>query len=261
MSLSQQLRRLTDEPRPASAGEEELPRMGFFDHLEELRRRIFVCLIGVFLLFFVAWAWAPELFEILAKPVRKVLPPGQNLSYTTLTEPFLMYFRVALLAAVIAASPIILWQVWLFIAPALYRREKKYVLPFILAGVFFFLGGCAFGYFEAFPLVVGFLVGVGKNFNAVITINEYLSTATKIIVGLGLCFETPILIFFLARMGIVSEKWLLAKFKYAILVIFIIAAVITPTPDVATQCVFALPMIGLYLLGIGIAWAFRKRSA
>jgi sec-independent protein translocase protein TatC len=254
-------RRPTDEPKIAIEGEEELPRMGFFDHLEELRRRIFVCLIAVFALFFVAWAWAPQLFEILARPVRKVLPPGQNLSYTTLTEPFLMYFRVALLAAVIASSPVILWQIWLFVAPALYRREKKYVLPFILAGVLFFLGGCAFGYFEAFPLVVGFLIGVGKSFNAVITINEYLSTATKIIVGLGLCFETPILIFFLARMGVVSEKWLLAKFKYAVLVIFIIAAIITPTPDIATQCVFALPMILLYLLGIGIAWVFRKREA
>ena len=260
--MSQQLpRRLGDEGKTPAAGEEDLPRMGFFDHLEELRRRILVCLVAVFLLFFVAWAWAPELFEILARPVRKVLPPGQNLSYTTLTEPFLMYFRVALLAAVIAASPVILWQIWLFVAPALYRREKKYVLPFILAGVFFFLGGCAFGYFEAFPLVVGFLIGVGKSFNAVITINEYLSTATKIIVGLGLCFETPILIFFLARMGVVSEKWLLAKFKYAVLVIFIIAAIITPTPDIATQCVFALPMILLYLLGIGIAWVFRKREA
>jgi sec-independent protein translocase protein TatC len=260
--LSQQLpRRLGDEGKSPVAGEEDLPRMGFFDHLEELRRRILVCLVAVFLLFFVAWAWAPELFEILARPVRKVLPAGQNLSYTTLTEPFLMYFRVALLAAVIAASPVILWQVWLFVAPALYRREKKYVLPFILAGVFFFIGGCAFGYFEAFPLVVGFLIGVGKSFNAVITINEYLSTATKIIVGLGLCFETPILIFFLARMGVVSERWLLAKFKYAVLVIFIIAAVITPTPDIATQCVFALPMILLYLLGIGIAWVFRKREA
>jgi sec-independent protein translocase protein TatC len=109
--------------------------------------------------------------------------------------------------------------------------------------------------------VVGFLIGVGKNFNAVITINEYLGTATKIIMGLGLCFEMPILIFFLARMGVVSEKWLLAKFKYAVLIIFIIAAIITPTPDVATQCVFALPMILLYLLGIAIAWVFRKRSA
>ena len=253
-------KRLTGEAR-APAAEEDLPRMGFFDHLEELRRRIFVCLIAVFALFFVAWAWAPEIFEFLAAPVRKVLPPGQNLSYTTLTEPFLMYFRVALLAAVIAASPIILWQVWLFIAPALYRKEKKYVLPFITAGVFFFLSGCAFGYYEAFPVVVRFLVGVGKNFNAVITINEYLSTATKIIMGLGLCFEMPILIFFLARMGLVSERFLLSKFKYAVLVIFIIAAIITPTPDIATQCVFALPMIALYLLGIAIAWVFRKREA
>ncbi len=234
--------------------------MGFFDHLEELRKRIFVCLISVFGLFFVAWAWAPQIFEFLAKPVRRVLPPGQNLSYTTLTEPFLMYFRVALLAAIIASSPVILWQVWLFIAPALYRKEKKYVLPFITAGVVFFLGGCAFGYYEAFPVVVGFLVGVGKNFNAVITINEYLSTATKIIMGLGLCFEMPILIFFLARMGVVSEKFLLSKFKYAVLVIFVIAAIITPTPDIATQCVFALPMIALYLLGIAVAWIFRKRA-
>jgi sec-independent protein translocase protein TatC len=255
-------RRLSDEPTSPTDKEDELPRMGFFDHLEELRKRIFVCLVAVFVLFLLAFSKAEFLFEFLARPLRRVLPPGQNLSYTTLTEPFLLYFRVSLLAAVIAASPVILWQIWLFIAPALYRREKKYVFPFVLAGVFFFIGGCAFGYYEAFPLVVRFLIGVGKelNANAVITINEYLSTATKIIVGLGLCFETPILIFFLARMGIVSERWLLAKFKYAVLLIFIIAAIITPTPDIATQCVFALPMILLYLLGIGIAWVFRKRT-
>jgi sec-independent protein translocase protein TatC len=234
--------------------------MGFFDHLEEFRRRLIVCLIAVFVLFFVAWAWSPELFEILALPIRRVLPKGQNLSYTTLTEPFLMYFRVSMLAAIIGAAPVILWQVWLFISPALYRREKKYVLPFVGVGFLFFIAGCCFGYFEAFPVVVTFLIGVGKPFNAVITINEYLSTASKVILGLGLVFETPILIFFLARIGIVSEKFLLAKFKYAVLVIFIIAAIITPTPDIATQLVFALPMIALYLLGIGIAWAFKKRE-
>ena len=109
--------------------------------------------------------------------------------------------------------------------------------------------------------MVGFLVGIGKDFQAVITINEYVSMATKLILGLGLCFEMPILVFFLARLGIVSERWLLAKFKYAVLIIFIIAAVITPTPDIATQCVFAFPMIALYLLGIGVAWMFRKRGA
>jgi sec-independent protein translocase protein TatC len=240
-------------------GEDELPRMGFFDHLEELRRRLIVSLIALFGGFLASWYFAPALFEILAAPVRRVLPPGQNLAYTTLAEPFVLYFRVAMLAGVMVASPVILWQIWLFVAPALYKHERRWVWPFLLASVLFFLAGCAFGYLEAFPLVVGFLVGVGKPFQAVITINEYMGTATKIILGLGLCFEMPILIFFLARMGVVSERWLLAKLKYAILVIFIIAAVITPTPDVTTQCVFAVPMILLYLLGIGVAWIFRKR--
>ena len=172
-----------------------------------------------------------------------------------------MYFRVALLAGTLIASPILLWQVWLFISPALYRREKRWVLPFVFFGAVFFLSGCAFAYYEAFPLVVGFLIGVGKPFQAVITINEYVSMATKLILGLGLCFEMPILVFFLSRLGIVSERWLLTKFKYAVLVIFVTSAVITPTPDIATQCVFALPMIALYLLGILIAWIFRRRDA
>jgi len=234
--------------------------MGFFEHLEELRKRLIVSIITVFVTFLVAWGFAPQIFDFLARPIRKVLPPGQDLAYTTLTEPFLMYFRVALLAGTLLASPILLWQLWLFISPALYRREKKWVVPFVFFGVAFFLSGCAFAYYEAFPLVVNFLIGVGKPFHAVITINEYVSMCTKLILGLGLCFEMPLLVFFLARLGIVSERWLLSKFKYAVLVIFIIAAVITPTPDVATQCVFALPMIGLYLMGIAVAWIFRRRE-
>jgi sec-independent protein translocase protein TatC len=246
---------------PTGAEEDELPRMGFFEHLEELRKRLIVSIVTVFLTFLACWNWAPEIFEFLARPIRRVLPPGQDLAYTTLTEPFLMYFRVALLAGTLLASPILLWQIWLFISPALYRREKKWVLPFVGFGVLFFLSGCAFAYYEAFPLVVNFLIGIGKPFHAVITINEYVGMATKLILGLGLCFEMPILVFFFARLGIVSERWLLAKFKYAVLVIFIIAAVITPTPDIATQCVFALPMIGLYLLGILVAWLFRKRES
>jgi sec-independent protein translocase protein TatC len=234
--------------------------MGFFQHLEELRRRLIVSLLAVFVGFLSCWYFAPAIFAFLSEPIHRALPPGQKLAYTTLTEPFLMYFRVALLAGAILAAPVVLWQVWLFISPALYRREKKYVVPFVAFGALFFFAGCAFAYYEAFPLVVGFLVKVGEPFQAVITINEYLSLATKLILGLGICFETPILIFFLARLGIVSEIWLLKKFKYAVLVIFIIAAVITPTPDVATQCVFALPMIGLYLLGILIAFLFRRRA-
>jgi sec-independent protein translocase protein TatC len=244
----------------AQKEDEELQRMGFFQHLEELRRRLIVSLLAVFMGFLSCWYFAPAIFKFLSEPIHRVLPPGQRLAYTTLTEPFLMYFRVALLAGTLLAAPVVLYQVWLFISPALYRREKKYVVPFVTFGALFFFSGCAFAYYEAFPLVVGFLVKVGEPFQAVITINEYLSLATKLILGLGICFEMPILIFFLARLGIVSEVWLLKKFKYAVLIIFIIAAIITPTPDVATQCVFALPMIGLYLLGILIAFLFRRRA-
>jgi sec-independent protein translocase protein TatC len=234
--------------------------MGFFDHLEELRRRLSVSLVALAVAFALAWTRAPWFFELLARPLRRLLPEGQNLAYTTLTEPFLLYFRVAMLGGLILSAPVIFWQVWLFVAPALYRREKRWAIPFLVSSILFFLGGCAFGYLVAFPLVVGFLIGMGSSYNAVITINEYLSTATKIILGLGLCFELPILIFFLTRMGIVSERWLLKKFKYAVLIIFVTAAVITPTPDVTTQAVFAAPMILLYLLGVGIAWVFRRRE-
>jgi sec-independent protein translocase protein TatC len=247
-------------PVPDEPPREELPRMGFFDHLEEFRKRLVVSLIALAAASMLAWSQAPILFEVLARPVRRFLPPGQNLAYTTLTEPFLLYFRVALLGGLILASPVILWQVWLFVAPALYRKEKRFAIPFLLASVLFFFAGCAFGYFQAFPVVVGFLVGMGTNFQAVITINEYLSTASKIILGLGICFELPILIFFLTRMGVVTERWLLKQFKYAVLVITVVAAIITPTPDVATQAVFAVPMILLYLLGILIAWVFKKRA-
>ena len=251
---------LESKGRPPENPEDELPRMGFFQHLEELRKRIIVSLIAIFVGFLVSWYFAPALFEFLARPIRAVLPPGQNLAYTRLTEPFLMYFRVAMLAGIILSSPVVLWQLWLFISPALYRREKRYVWPFVIFGVIFFLSGCAFAYYEAFPLVVSFLVKVGEPFTPVITINEYLGMASKLILGLGLCFQMPILVFFLARLGIVSEIWLLKKFKYAVLIIFIIAAVITPTPDIATQCVFAFPMIGLYLLGILIAYIFKRKE-
>ncbi len=235
--------------------------MGFFQHLDDLRKRLITSIVAVFVGFLAAWTWAPQIFDFLARPLRDVLPAGQNLAYTTLTEPFMMYFRVALLAGILISSPVILWQIWLFTSPALYRREKRWVWPFVTFGALFFLSGCAFSYYVAFPLVVQFLVRVGQPFQAVITINEYLSIATKLILALGLCFEMPVLIFFLARMGIVSERWLFAKFKYAVLVIFILAAVITPSADVATQCVFAVPMILLYLLGILAAWLFRKKES
>ena len=250
------------EGRPRGP-DEELPRMGFFDHLEEFRRRLVWSILAVAVAFVAAWVYSPTLFRWIENPILPYLPKGTHLAFTTMPEPFILYFRVALYGGIILASPVILWQLWLFISPALYRKEKKYAIPFLLLTLLFFLSGCAFGYAVAFPRVCEFLIGMGTStgFTPVITINEYLSIASKTIFGLGLCFELPILVFFLARLGLVTERFLLAKFKYAVLIIFIVAAVITPTPDMMTQCVFAIPMIVLYLLGIAIAWMFKKREA
>jgi len=229
--------------------------MGFFEHLEEFRRRLIVCLVAVFVTFLVCWNWAPQLFEILARPVRRVLPPGQNLSYTTLTEPFLMYFRVALFAGIIAASPVILWQLWLFVAPALYRREKRYVWPFMSATIALFLAGGWFGYHWVLPGAIKVLVlDFGHRFHPILTIEDYTGFFMAVILGLGITFELPILIFFLALFGIVDAKFLIKHIRYAILIIFVIAAIICPTPEPVGMCLFALPMLVLYMVGIAVAF-------
>jgi sec-independent protein translocase protein TatC len=235
--------------------------MTFLEHLEELRQRLLVSVLAVAVGFLACWAFAKPIFQVLQKPVLDALPQGTKLAYTELTEPFMLYMNIALLSGVFLACPIVLYQVWLFVAPGLYRNEKRWAAPFLIASVLFFVGGGYFGYRVAFPMVARFLVGMGEDFMPVIKVDTYLSILAKVLLGMGLVFETPIVIFFLARMGVVTERWLLSKFRYAVLVIFVISALITPTPDIPTQCAFAVPMIVLYLLGILLAWIFRKRDA
>lgn len=234
--------------------------MTFLEHLEELRKRLFYSSIAIAVGFLLCWWRSKEIFHFLSVPVLKALPPGTKLAYTQLTEPFMLYINIALLAGIFVASPVLLHQLWLFIAPGLYKHERRWAAPFVIASVAFFVGGAWFGYAVAFPMVASFLVQTGEDFMPVIKIDDYLDILSKILLGMGLVFETPILIFFLARIGVVTEKWLLAKFRYAVLIIFIIAALITPTPDIPTQCAFALPMCGLYLLGVLLAWIFKKRE-
>jgi sec-independent protein translocase protein TatC len=247
---------VTDEERGG-----ELPRMTFLEHLEELRKRLFVSAIAIAGGFLLCWWKAPEIFRILQAPVLDALPKGTKLAYTQLTEPFMLYINIALLAGVFVASPVILYQIWLFVAPGLYRNEKRWAAPFVVLTCVFFIGGGLFGYMVAFPMVAKFLVSTGADFMPVLKIDDYLDILSKTLIGMGICFETPIVIFFLARMGVVTEKWLLLKFRYAVLIIFIVAALITPTPDIPTQCAFALPMIALYLLGVLMAWIFKKKPA
>ncbi len=245
--------------RDDEAPDDDLPRMTLLDHLDELRRRILYSVIALFVAFLSSWYFAPTIFRWLERPILSVLPPGEQLAFTELSGPFMLYIKVALLTAIFVASPFLLLQLWLFLRPGLYRRERRLAAPFIVFTTIFFVAGGYFGYRIAFPMVVRFLLGVGQDFKQVVTIDTYFSMMSKILLGLGLVFEMPMLIFFLARLGIVSAGQLIRWFRWAVLLIFVVAAVITPTPDVATQTVFAVPMILLYLLGVGVAALFGKK--
>lgn len=238
----------------------ELLRMSLVEHLDELRRRLAVILAALLVGFLVCWYFSKPIFAWLSRPLTQFLPEGEKLAFTGLVDPFMLYVKVAALAGIFLASPVVLHQVWLFVAPALYRHERRVAVPFIVATTLFFLAGGYFGYAIAFPMVCRFLLSVGADFRQVITINEYFSLASKVILGLGLVFELPVLIGFLARLGVVGHRFLLRHFRWAVLGIFVLAAVITPTPDIPTQCVFAFPMIGLYLVGVLVAWLFGKRT-
>lgn len=239
----------TDDP--------ELESMPFLSHLDELRRRILYSIISLLVGFLVCWSFAPQIFGYLQEPILRYLPPGEKLAFTRLTAPFILYMKVAFFTGLFIAAPIILLQVWMFISPGLYKRERRYAAPFILFGWLFFLAGGYFGYTNVLPMACQFFVEMGEGFQQVITIDDYLGFASKLIVGMGLVFETPILIFFLTRVGIVTPGFLMKHFKYAVLVIFVIAAIITPTPDMVTQSALAVPMILLYLLGVGVSWVFK----
>lgn len=245
-------RALPGPPPPADA-EGELPQMSLLDHLDELRRRIVYSLAALIVAFLVCWAWVGEIYAFLERPIRPHLPEGTRLSYLGPTDPLMLYIKVALLAGLFLAAPILLYQAWRFVSPGLYRRERRWAIPFIVLGSLFFLGGGAFAYYVAFPFAIEFLLGIGGDFQPVITIERYFRFLMTVILGLGLMFELPIVIFILSAAGLVSPRFLIRKFRWAVLLIFIVSALITPTPDVFNLLIFALPTIALYLLGVGAA--------
>jgi sec-independent protein translocase protein TatC len=239
--------------------EHELAKMSFLEHLEELRKRLLLSFAAIAVGFFACWAYADTLFAYLQQPLSTFLPPGDTLAYTRLAAPFFLYMKVAFFAGLFVASPVILLQVWLFIAPGLYKRERRYAAPFIIFATLFFVTGGWFGWRYILPATCAFFIEQGKNFKQMVTVDDYFSFASMIILATGLVFETPILIVFLARLGIVTPAFLMQKFKYAVLIAFIVAAVVTPSPDVVTQTALAVPMIVLYLIGVAVAWMFAKK--
>jgi len=241
---------------------EKMSAMSFLEHLEELRKRIIYSLIAVAVGFGICWNYAEKIYGYMQAPIMKALAHNhmdQKLVYLNPTEPFNMYLKIGLLAGLFLASPFVLYQLWAFIAPGLYRNEKRYVMPFMVLSVGLFLAGGIFGYYIVYPAALDFLVSYGKQFTPMITIGEYTDLFLTIIIGLGVVFEMPILVFFLALMGIVSPGWMWKNLRYSILVIFIIAAILTPTTDIMNMCVFAAPMIALYLLSIGVAWLVHPK--
>ena len=247
------------------AGEEETPgaKMSFLDHLDELRRRIIVSLVGVLVGCLISFTFVTRIYAFVMQPLAAMLPPGSKLVWTEPTEAFMLYLKMALLAGIIMAAPVILWQVWLFISPGLYAREKKIAIPFIALGSVGFVLGAAFSHYVLFPVTWRFLASFTNEYTMFMPkIASTFSLYAKMMLGMGVIFQMPTLVYFLARLGLVSARFLLRHFKYAVLAIFIIAAVITPTGDPMTQTVFAAPMILLYLISIVIAWLFgRKRQS
>lgn len=248
---------LIDRARTAVTERAELPGMSLIEHLEELRRRLIHTAIYLVVGFFVAYGFRNQLTSLLEQPLntaltRHHLPTG--LVFLNPIEPFNFSIKLSFIGGAILASPFILYQVWLFISPGLYRNEKRYVWPFMTATVGLFLAGAFFGYHYVYPGALDFLLGYGKQFTPMVTITEYCDLFMTVILGLGITFELPILVMFLSLFGLVTARWLWKNIRYAILVIFIIAAIITPTPDILTMCVFAAPMLVLYVVSIGVAY-------
>jgi sec-independent protein translocase protein TatC len=247
---------------PADVSSEEptrdaMPTMGFLDHLEELRRRLVYSIAAIAVGFFICWWKVEWIYDIMQRPIIDVLRANglsEKLVYLNPTEPFNLYLKIAAMAGLFLMSPFVLYQVWMFISPGLYRNEKKYVVPFMVSTIALFSMGGYFGYKVVYPQALGFLVHFGRQFQPMITISEYTSLFLSIILGMGLIFEMPILIFFLALMGMITAGFMLKNFRYAILLIFIVAAIVTPTPDILSMCIFAAPMVALYGISIGIAW-------
>jgi sec-independent protein translocase protein TatC len=238
--------------REAVAERAELPGMSLMEHLDELRKRIIRSFLFLVLGFGVAGIFYKQLVAFIQAPLNHI---GKKLTMTHPMDALNLDIQVSLIAGAILASPFILYQVWLFIAPGLYQKERRFVIPFMVVTVGLFLSGAAFGYFWVLPGAMQILiVDFGKTFTPMITIEEYSSFFLSIILGLGISFELPILIFFLALFGIVSPSFLWKNIRYAILAVFIVAAIICPSPDPWTMCIYAVPMLALYLIGIGVAW-------
>jgi sec-independent protein translocase protein TatC len=235
-------------------------KMSFLEHLDELRKRLIVCVSSLGVGFVISWGFIDRLVDFIFVPLHGTIKGGK-FQYTEPGEFFMLQMKLAALAGLFLALPIILWQIWRFVAPGLYSNEKRFAIPFVVLSTTFFTLGAAFSHYIAFPWTMQFFASFERPDVVFIPrVSPVFAMYVKMALAMGLVFEMPTAVYFLARIGVVTAGFLLRQFKYAVLVIFIVAAILTPGTDVVSQAMMAGPMIVLYVLSIGIAWAVGKKK-
>jgi sec-independent protein translocase protein TatC len=241
--------------------EEPGAKMSFLEHLDELRKRLVNCVVALVIGCVIAFIFVGRIQEFIMLPLWQLMPAGTKFMYTAGPEAFMLMIKIGALAGLFIALPVIILQFWLFIAPGLYAHEKRFAIPFVVLGTVFFLSGAAFSHLIAFPYTWQFFLGFQTEYLEFRPqIGLIFSLWVKMLLAFGVIFQMPTVVFFLARMGMVTAGFLIRNFKYAVLIIFILGAVLSPGGDIPSQVLMAGPMLVLYGLSIGIAWAFAKRK-
>lgn len=258
--------RYRDTPKIELTDPEELElesgRMSFLEHLDELRKRLIAMIIGVAAGCALAFAFIERIFQFVMVPLQQMLPDGGRMITTAPTEYFMLHIKVGLVVGVVLAAPWVLYQVWLFVAPGLYSNEKRFAIPFVLGSSICFFAGAAFAHYVAFRVVWRFFIDFGTDEFVLFMprVGDVFALYTKILLGLGIVFQMPVLVLALARMGLVTAGFMIRNFKYALLIIAVLGAILSPGGDIVGQMVMGGPMVVLYILSIGIAWVFQKRG-
>lgn len=251
-------RDLDDDPDAAPSG---AGRMSFLEHLDELRKRIVWSVVSLMAGFFAVIWYINPIQGFIMRPMQAMLPSGQKLIYTEPGEAFFLQIKIALIAGLILASPLVFAQIWLFIAPGLYSHEKKYAIPFVVMSTFFFTAGAVFAHYIVFPIVWRFFVGFDNDFiQFAPRVESAFALYLRLILAMGITFELPTVVLFLARMGMASPRFMIKNFKYAVLIIILAAAVLSPDGSGVGLLAMGGPVLLLYIFSIGLAWAFGKKK-
>ena len=267
---------ILERPEPRSASDEDSAlieltdpqdieldsgRMSFLEHLDELRKRLIAAISGIAIGCVVSFLFLDKyIFPFIMLPMQQMLPSGGKLITTEASEFFMLWIKVGFFAGLLLAMPFILYQVWLFVAPGLYSHEKRFAIPFVVFASAFFFGGATFAHYVAFPVTWGFFITFNPSFVQFMPkIGPAFALYVKLMLACGAVFQMPVLVFALARMGVVTAGFMLRNFKYAVLIIAIAGAVLSPGGDIASQMILSGPMLVLYILSIGVAWLFQKR--